>query len=261
MTVSRDAARYTPNLRATQVELYDGLSRREPESLAEPQVRRRPGERSAVGVFSRRLLLQDLHVAAQRLEGLVRAPHSPRRRARAGADAARSGSLRSALCALRRAGGRRGPAGIAAALAAAEIGSARHPVRRDKPSSAAACSATPPRASTARPRSTGCSGRSHALGENARVTLLARTTAFGYFPHNFIGLNERLTDHLAMPPGASTARAALAGARAQRGARDRRDRAAAGVSGQRPARNHARRRRADLSEPLRRARRQSRRRS
>jgi sarcosine oxidase subunit alpha len=31
------------------------------------------------------------------------------------------------------------------------------------------------------------------------VQLLPRTTAFGYFPHNLIGLNERLTDHLANP--------------------------------------------------------------
>ncbi len=30
--------------------------------------------------------------------------------------------------------------------------------------------------------------------------MLARTTAFGYFPHNLIGLNQRLTDHLANPP-------------------------------------------------------------
>jgi sarcosine oxidase subunit alpha len=27
------------------------------------------------------------------------------------------------------------------------------------------------------------------------VTLLTRTTAFGYFPHNLIGLNQRLSDH------------------------------------------------------------------
>jgi sarcosine oxidase subunit alpha len=38
------------------------------------------------------------------------------------------------------------------------------------------------------------------LAKNNRVTLLARTTAFGYFPHNFIGLNQRLSDHLARPP-------------------------------------------------------------
>ena len=34
------------------------------------------------------------------------------------------------------------------------------------------------------------------------MTLLTRTTAFGYFPHNLIGLNQRLSDHLAAPlPG------------------------------------------------------------
>jgi sarcosine oxidase subunit alpha len=38
-----------------------------------------------------------------------------------------------------------------------------------------------------------------ALEKNPRVRLLPRTTAFGYFPHNMIGLNEHLTDHLANP--------------------------------------------------------------
>jgi sarcosine oxidase subunit alpha len=33
-----------------------------------------------------------------------------------------------------------------------------------------------------------------------QVTLLPRTTAFGYFPHNLVALNERLTDHLANLP-------------------------------------------------------------
>jgi sarcosine oxidase subunit alpha len=34
------------------------------------------------------------------------------------------------------------------------------------------------------------------------VTLLPRTTAFGYFPHNFVGLQQRLTDHQSEPaPG------------------------------------------------------------
>jgi sarcosine oxidase subunit alpha len=32
------------------------------------------------------------------------------------------------------------------------------------------------------------------------VTLLPRTTAFGYFPHNLIGLSQRVTDHLDTPP-------------------------------------------------------------
>jgi sarcosine oxidase subunit alpha len=38
------------------------------------------------------------------------------------------------------------------------------------------------------------------LRNHPRVTLLFRTTAFGYFPHNFIALCQRLTDHLASPP-------------------------------------------------------------
>jgi sarcosine oxidase subunit alpha len=38
------------------------------------------------------------------------------------------------------------------------------------------------------------------IGAHPRARLLPRTTAFGYFPHNSVGLNERLTDHLAEPP-------------------------------------------------------------
>jgi sarcosine oxidase subunit alpha len=37
------------------------------------------------------------------------------------------------------------------------------------------------------------------LAAHPRVMLLTRTTAFGYFPHNLIGLNQRLSDHLARP--------------------------------------------------------------
>ena len=37
------------------------------------------------------------------------------------------------------------------------------------------------------------------LSGNADVTLLPRTTAFGYYDGNFVGLNERVTDHLAAP--------------------------------------------------------------
>ena len=37
------------------------------------------------------------------------------------------------------------------------------------------------------------------LNQHAEVTLLPRTTAFGWFPDNLIGLAERVTDHLADP--------------------------------------------------------------
>ena len=37
------------------------------------------------------------------------------------------------------------------------------------------------------------------LGARGSVTLLPRTTAFGWYPDNMIGLAERVTDHLAAP--------------------------------------------------------------
>src|SRR3546814_2487661 len=39
-----------------------------------------------------------------------------------------------------------------------------------------------------------------ALKAMANVTLLPRTTAIGYYHQNFLGLCQRLTDHLAEPP-------------------------------------------------------------
>ena len=139
-----------------------------------------------------------------------------------------------------------GPAGLAAALAAADSGARvilcdeQRRVRRQP------AAATTPRASTAEP--------AHDWVQHARSRSLAatpaghacctRTTAFGYFPHNLIGLNERLTDHLAAPPR-SQPRERLWQVRARAVVlADRRHRAAAGVSGQRSARHHAGGRRA-----------------
>ena len=93
-----------------------------------------------------------------------------------------------------------GPAGLAAALAA-------------RAAESRSCSATSPRNST---RQLLADGAAHIDGSDSerngwerslavlraspRVTLLPRTTAFGYFPHNLLGLSERITDHLANPP-------------------------------------------------------------
>ncbi|MDK1375334.1 MULTISPECIES: sarcosine oxidase subunit alpha [unclassified Sinorhizobium] len=38
-----------------------------------------------------------------------------------------------------------------------------------------------------------------ALADRDNVTVLTRTTAFGYYNHNFVGLVERVTDHLSAP--------------------------------------------------------------
>ena len=66
----------------------------------------------------------------------------------------------------------------------------------------------------------------------ARVTLLPRTTAFGWYPDNMIGLVERVTDHLAAA-GPGLPRERLWQVRAGRVVlATGRDRAAAGVSRQ-----------------------------
>ena len=67
--------------------------------------------------------------------------------------------------------------------------------------------------------------------------LRPRTTAFGYYPHNMVGLAERVSDHLADPADLAS-RTAMAGPR--KGSRDRyrRDRTTL-VFRKRPARDHA----------------------
>ena len=257
VTVRRDAARVTPNLRATQVELYDGLMRREPESLAEP----RTSTSAASTMCCRRFFPAGFYYKTfmwprkawkalyepliRRAAGLGRAPTQP--------DPDRY-AQRYAHCDVLVVGA--GPAGIAAALTAADGGARVILCDETGRASAAACWRIPHGTHRRLTRRSAWVQRTHRGARAAihGVTLLTRTTAFGYFPHNVIGLNERLTRSSRSAVRGQCARAAVAGARARGGARDRRDRAAAGVSGQRPAGHHAGRRRANLSQSLRRAR-------
>ena len=108
MTIARDAARKTPNVRATVQELYDGLNATSQNRW--PSLAFDVGAVNDIGVADvfGRLLLQDLHVAEGCLEKHLRAEHPRRRRPRRGARQARSRPLFVALCALRGAGaGRR----------------------------------------------------------------------------------------------------------------------------------------------------------
>ena len=141
--VRRDAARDTPNLRATQVELYEGLVARQPESLAEPRASMSARSTTCCrAVAPGGLLLQDLHVAATRAgtrstsrasaraAGLGRAPHG-----------AGSGSLRATLRPLRRAGRRRGPGGPRRRAAPPAAPARASSCATSRPSSAARCCA------------------------------------------------------------------------------------------------------------------------
>jgi sarcosine oxidase, subunit alpha len=199
VSVRRDVARYTPNLRATQVELYDGLE-------AHSQ-NRWPSLSFDVGAVSD--LLSPLFPAGFYYKTFMwprggwKALYEPYIRAAAGLGRSPTQpdpdryANRYAHCEVLVVGG--GPAGLAAALAAAERG-ARVMLCDEQPQLGGSLLAEP-----AGELSDAWLARSiESLRGNARVTLLPRTTAFGYFPHNLVALNQRLTDHLANPQAGQT---------------------------------------------------------
>ncbi len=196
--VRRDAARYTPNLRATQVELYDGLE-------AESQ-NRSPSLRFDVGavngllspflsagfyyktfMWPRKAWDRFYEPFIRRAAGLGRAPTLP--------DPDRYLS-RFAHCDVLVVGA--GPAGLAAALAAAE-GGARVMLCDEQAELGGSLLAETAASIDGKPALRWLSETLAALGRNPRVLLLPRTTAFGYFAANFMGLAERVTEHMADP--------------------------------------------------------------
>lgn len=200
VAVRRDAARYTPNLRATQVELYEGLeahSQNRWPSLAldfgavndllSPFIP--AGFYYKTFMWPRRAwrLLYEPRIRAA--AGLGRAPTLPDPDRYAG---------RYAHCDVLVVGA--GPAGLAAAAAAASAG-ARVILCDEQNEFGGSLLSDGPRAAP------GIDGRPAARWLNdtladlaaRQVTQLPRTTAFGYFAHNLVALNERLTDHLAAP--------------------------------------------------------------
>jgi sarcosine oxidase subunit alpha len=199
VTVSRDAARVTPNLRATQVELYDGL-------IVESQ-NRWPSLQRDFGrindllssffpagfyyktfMWPRKAWKSLYEPLIRRAAGLGRAPVHP--------DPDRY-AQRYAHCDVLIVGA--GPAGIAAALAAAETG-ARVMLCDETPEFGGSLLTETQAVIDGQAALAWVQQGIETLAKNSRVTLLTRTTAFGYFPHNLIGLNQRLTDHLPNPP-------------------------------------------------------------
>ena len=194
-------ARRTPNLRATQVELYDGPGGREPEPLAVPRLRCRRGQR----LRCRRCFRQASttrpscgRACAWHRWYEPRHPRAPRASAHAPTqpDPDRY-AQRYAHCDVLVVGA--GPAGLAAALAAAATGA--RVILCDEQAGARRLAARRRlrRRSTAGRRRDWLGETLATLGAQPNVTLLPRTTAFGYFPHNLVGLVERLTDHLQAP--------------------------------------------------------------
>ena len=202
VTVRRDAARCTPNLRATQLELYEGL-----EAFSQ---NRWPTLAFDLGAIND--LLAPFIPAGFYYKTFMwprsawQWLYEPRIRAAAGlgrapgyADPDRY-TNRFAHCDVLVVGA--GPAGLAAAHAAA-AGGARVVLcdEQNEPGGSLLCDPAGDDASLeGRPAGLWLQETVSALGRNPRVTLLTRTTAFGYFPHNLVGLSQRLTDHLASPP-------------------------------------------------------------
>jgi sarcosine oxidase, subunit alpha len=200
VAVWRDAARYTPNLRATQVELYEGLQ-------AESQ-NRWPSLACDVGAVNG--LIAPFIPAGFYYKTFMwprrswKTLYEPLIRARAGlgrapstADPDRYAS-RYAHCDVLVVGA--GPAGLSAARAAAD-GGARVMLCDEQPQFGGSLLADTGALIDGRAGGVWLRETLAALAQSPRVTLLPRSTAFGYFPHNLIGVNEKLTDHLrAAPP-------------------------------------------------------------
>ena len=200
--VRRDAARYVPNLRATQIELYEGL-----QAQSQNRWPRLDFDMGAVNELLSPFIPAGFYYKTFMWpRSAWHSFYEPRIRATAGLGVAPElpdpdrYSNRFAHCDVLVVGA--GPAGLAAALSAAQSGA--RVILCDEQSEFGGSLLSEP----ARDGATIDGYRSrdwirHILTQLARlpeVTLLPRTTAFGYFPHNLVGLNERLTDHLGSLP-------------------------------------------------------------
>ncbi len=204
VTVVRDAARLTPNLRATQVELYEGL-----EAHSQNRSPSLGFDLGAVNdLFAPFIPAGFYYKTFMWPRRAWRALYEPRIRAAAGlgrspqhADPDRY-AQRFAHCDVLVVGA--GPAGLAAAAAAA-AGGARVILCDEQAEAGGSLLSEPADAAATlagEPAAHWLATTLAALAASPRVRLLTRTTAFGYFPHNLVALNERLSDHLPVAPDA-----------------------------------------------------------
>jgi len=212
--IDRDAARKTPNVRATVQELYDGLKassqNRWPSlsfdvgavnDLASPFFS--AGFYYKTFMWPKAAWKKVYEPVIRGAAGLGVAPDLP--------DPDRY-AARFAHCEVLVVGG--GAAGLAAALAAAETGV--RVILADEQAQAGGALRFESGA-----RIEGQDGWAWAEAAIARlkamdnVRVLTRTTAFGYYAQNFVGLVERVSDHLAVP-GADLPRERLWQVRARR---------------------------------------------
>ncbi len=204
-SVNRGGGRVTPNLRMTQVELYDGMEARSQNHW--------PSLAFDVGAVNG--LMSPIFAAGfyyktfmgpkfMRGPGLWAKLFEPAIRRAAGLGvAADEGdpdvyANRFVHCDVLVVGA--GPAGIAAALAAGRAG--KQIILCDEGAElGGALLAEPKLEIEGRPAAAWLAATLRDLAAMPNVTALPRTQAFGYYGHNLVALAERLTDHL---PGVDT---------------------------------------------------------
>jgi sarcosine oxidase subunit alpha len=197
VTVDRGGGRETPNLKATQVELYDGLSARSQNRW--PSLAFDVG--AVAGAFSPLLPAGFYYKTFMWPPAAWARVYEPLIRATAGLGKAPRKPdpdrylQRYAHCDVLVVGG--GPAGLSAALAASRTGARVILVDEQAEFGGSLLHQT----ETIEGKAPEVWKREAvaALEERNNVTLLPRTTAFGYYAQNLLGLAERVTDHLADP--------------------------------------------------------------
>jgi sarcosine oxidase subunit alpha len=203
VAIDRGEGRTTPNLRATEIELYDGLvamsQNRWPSlafdfgavnSFAAPLLAAGFYYKTFMGprlLGSNRAWTRIYEPLIRRAAGLGKAPQQP--------DPDRYAN-RFAHCDVLIVGA--GPAGLGAALAAAASG-ARVVLCDEQAELGGSLLNEWSAEIDDAPAATWLAETLRTLSASPRVTLLPRTVAFGYFAQNFVGLAERITDHVAAP--------------------------------------------------------------
>ncbi len=196
--VDRGGGRRTPNLRATQIEVYDGLAARSQNRFPSLAFDLQAVNDLAAPLLSAGFYYKTFMAPAgawhrlyepliRRAAGLGRAPDA--------ADSDRYAS-RYAHCVVLVIGS--GPAGLAAADAAAASG-ARVILCDEGARFGGSLLADRGARLDGQTAAGWVAARIGVLAERRDVTLLTRTTAFGWYPVNMIGLAQRLTDHLPDP--------------------------------------------------------------
>ncbi len=198
VTVERDAARKTPNVRATVQELYDGLTvnsqNRWPSlSFDVGAVNDLASPMFSAGFYYKTFMWP---------KAAWHKFYEPNIRAAAGLGVAPDQpdpdhySARYAHCEVLVLGG--GAAGLAAALAAAETG-VRVIICDEQADFGGALRYEKGAVIDGQDGWSWAQATVAKLAAMDNVTVLSRTTAFGYYAQNFVGLVERVTDHLARP--------------------------------------------------------------